>query len=278
LWQEIPIISFSFLGWLGDLLDHWGTALAAITLLLVCFKALSFISGLVARCLAAHQIWGCQFHLLAAVLPSVLQWMAIQLGLRGVWPAIKEDDTADQEVELFLMHARRSVMKDQISKKNQKKRGLYCYDGSLAKLGALGVGRNEPTGCDSIIEMHEAESFRIPDSFKVIPMGSPHSPAAIHRQQLAQVHSENEQPATSLPVYHPMYVAGNQRPQDLRAGQTWSNGEEISSVMSLCARGLENPLYPHVRQEFTKEEEPTAPGRTESEASGSYANQPLGHP
>jgi hypothetical protein len=33
LWQEIPVISFSFLGWLGDLLDHWGTALAAITLL-----------------------------------------------------------------------------------------------------------------------------------------------------------------------------------------------------------------------------------------------------
>jgi hypothetical protein len=83
LWQEIPVISFSFLGWLGDLLDHWGTVLAAITLLLVCFKALSFTSGLVARCLAAHRIWGCQFHLLAAVLPSVLQWMAIQLGLNG---------------------------------------------------------------------------------------------------------------------------------------------------------------------------------------------------
>jgi hypothetical protein len=203
LWQEIPVISFSFLGWLGDLPDHWGTALAAITLLLVCFKALSFISGLVARCLAAHRIWGCQFHLLAAVLPLVLQWMAIQLGLRGVWPAIKEDDLSDQEVELFLTHARRSVMKDRISKKNQKKRGLYRDGGSLAKLGALGVGvgRNEPTGCDSIIEMHEAKSFRGPDSFKVIPMGSPHSPAGIHRQQHAQVHSKNEQPDTSLPVY-----------------------------------------------------------------------------
>jgi hypothetical protein len=207
LWQEIPVISFSFLGWLGDLLDHWGTEFAAITLLLVCFKALSFTSGLVARCLAANQIWGCQFHLLAAVLPLVLQWMAIQLGLRGVWPAIEGDDPADQEVESFLTHARRSVMKDRISKKKHRKRDNYRDGGGLAELGVLGVGRKEPTGCDSIIEMHEAESFRITDSFKVIPMGSPHSPAAIHRQQLAQVHSENEQSAIGLPVCHPMYVA-----------------------------------------------------------------------
>jgi hypothetical protein len=226
----------------------------------------------------AHRIWGCQFHLLAAVLPSVLQWMAIQLGLRGVGPAIKGDDPADQEVESFLTHARQSVMKDRISKKNHQKGGLYCNGGSLAKLGVLGVERDEPTGCDSIIEMYEAESFRCPDSFKVIPLGSPYSPAAIHRQQLAPVPSENEQPGTSLPVYHPMYVAGNQRLQDLRAGQTRSNGEVIPSVMSLGARGLGNPLYPDVRQKFATEEEPTAPGRTESEASGSYANQPSGHP
>jgi hypothetical protein len=92
LWQEIPVVSFNFLGWLGDLLDHWGTMLAAITLLLVCFKALSFASGLLAQCLAANRIWGCQFHLLAAVLPSVLQWMVIQLGLWGAWPAIEGDD------------------------------------------------------------------------------------------------------------------------------------------------------------------------------------------
>jgi hypothetical protein len=115
----------------------------------------------------------------------------------------------------------------------------------LAELGALGVGRKEPTWCDSIIEMHEAESFRIPDSFKVIPMGSPHSPAVIHRQQLAQVHSENEQSAIGLPVCHPMYVA-NQRLQDLRAGCTLPSREDLPSGMALGARGLENPLYPDV--------------------------------
>jgi hypothetical protein len=189
--------------------------------------------------------------------------MAIKLGLRGVWPAIKEDDPADQEAESFRTHARQSVMRDRISKKNQKKSGLYRSDGSLAELGALGVGRNEPTGCDSIIEMHEAESFPIPDSFKVVPMGSPHSPAKIRRQQLAQVHSEDEQPVISNLVYHPMFVAGNQRLQELRAGLTRSNGEEIPG-----AGGLENHLYPDVRQEFATEEAPR----------GSYANQPSGHP
>jgi hypothetical protein len=208
LWQEIPIGSFDFLGWLGDLLDHWGTMLAAITLLLVCFKALSFASGLLARCLAAHRIWGCQFHLLAAVLPSVLQWMAIQLGLRGVWPAIEGDDLTDHEVESFLTHARRLVMKDRISKKDKRKKDHYRNGGSLAELGALGAKRKEPTGCDSIIKKHEAESFRI------IPMGSAHSPAAIYRHQLAQVHSKNKQRTIDLPVCHPMYVAGNQRLQD----------------------------------------------------------------
>jgi hypothetical protein len=105
LWQEIPLVSFDFLGWLGDLLDQWVTVLAALTLLLVCFKALSFISGLLAQCLAAHRIWGVQFHLLADVLPSVQQWMAIQLGPWGVWPAIEGDDPTDHEVKSFLTHA-----------------------------------------------------------------------------------------------------------------------------------------------------------------------------
>jgi hypothetical protein len=35
LWQEIPLVSFDFLGWLGDLLDQWGTVLAAVPLLQV---------------------------------------------------------------------------------------------------------------------------------------------------------------------------------------------------------------------------------------------------
>jgi hypothetical protein len=117
--------------------------------------------------------------------------------MRGVWPAIEGDDPADHEVESFLTHARRSVMKDRISKKDQRKNDNYRNDGSLAKLGALGAKRKEPTGCNSIIEMHKAESFRIHDSFKTIPMGSAHSPAAIYRHQLAQVQSKNEQ-STSL--------------------------------------------------------------------------------
>jgi hypothetical protein len=278
LWQEIPVVSFNFLGWLGDLLDHWGTMLAAITLLLVCFKALSFASGLLARCLAAHRSWGCQFHLLAAVLPLVLQWMAIQLGMRGVWPAIEGGDPADHEVESFLTHARRSVMKDRISKKDQRKKDHYRNGGSLAELGALGAKRKEPTGCDSIIEMHEAESFRIPDSFKTIPMGSAHSPAAIYRHQLAQVHSENEQSTINLPVCHPMYVAGNQRLQELRAGHTLRGEEGFHGEVALANGGLERPLYPDIGQELEREDAPSAPGCTESEESGSYVNQPSVHP
>jgi hypothetical protein len=133
-------------------------------------------------------------------------------------------------------------------------------------------------GCDSIIEMHEAESFRIPESFKVIPMGSPHSPAAIHRQQLAQIHSKNEHSATSLPVCHPMYVASNQRLQDLRAGRALRGGEDLHSGSALGGEGLENPLYPDVGQEFATEEVPNAPGRAESKESGSYVNQPPGRP
>jgi hypothetical protein len=278
LWQEIPLVSFDFLGWLGDLLDQWGTILAAVTLLLVCFKALSFISGLLAWCLAAHRIWGCQFHLLAAVLPLVLQWMAIQLGLRGVWQAIEGGDPADHEVETFLTHARRSVMKDRIYKKDQKKKENYRNCGSLAELGTLGARKKEPTGFDSIIEMHEAESFRIPDSFKVMPMGSPHSPATIHRQQLAQIHSENEHSPASFPVCHPMYVAGNQRLHDLRAGHALCGGEDLHGGPALGGEGLENPLYPDVGQELAMEEVPNAPERAESEESGSYAIQHLGHP
>jgi hypothetical protein len=69
-----------------------------------------------------------------------------------------------------------------------------------------------------------------------------------------------------------MYVARNQRLQEFRAGLRPTE-EEVPGTS-----GLGNPLYPDVRQEFAVEEAPTAPGRTESEASGSYANQTLGHP
>jgi hypothetical protein len=48
--------------------------------------------------------------------------------------------------------------------------------------------------------------------------------------------------------------------------------------MALGGGGLENPLYTDVGQELAIEEVPNAPGRTESEESGSYVNQPSGHP
>jgi hypothetical protein len=38
------------------------------------------------------------------------------------------------------------------------------------------------------------------------------------------------------------------------------------------ADGPESVLYPDVRHEFVVDETPTAPGRTESAASGSYGN------
>jgi hypothetical protein len=95
-------------------------------------------------------------------------------------------------------------------------------------------------------------------------MGSPHSPAAFHRQQLAQVHNKNKSSAASFPVCHPMYVAGNQRLQDLRAGLTLGGGE------------LVNPLYPNVNHELVAEEVPNAPDHAASAGSGDYNNQHLG--
>jgi hypothetical protein len=95
-------------------------------------------------------------------------------------------------------------MRDRIDKEDRKKKESYHSCGSLVELGTLGAKRKEPTGCDSVIEAHKAESFRVPDSFKVMPMGPPHSPAAFHRQQLAQVYTENKHSAASFPVCHPM--------------------------------------------------------------------------
>jgi hypothetical protein len=252
----------------GPLGDHAGSHHPAVGLLqgpLICFGS-------------ASPVPGGPPDLGLSVPPVVLQWMAIQLWLRGVLPAIEGDDPADHEVESFLTHARRSVMKDRISKKDQRKKDNYHNDGSLAELGALGTKRKEPTGCDSIIEMHEAESFRIPNSFKTIPMGSAHSPAAIHGHQLAQVHSKNEQSTIDLLVCHLMYVAGNQRQQELRPGHTLRGEEGFQGEMALADGGLERPLYPDVGQELAREGAPNAPGYTESEESGSYVNQPLGHP
>jgi hypothetical protein len=246
LWQEIPVISFSFLGWLGDLLDHWGTMLAALTLLLVCVKALSFASGLLARCLSAHRIWGCRIHLLAAVLPSVLQWMAIQFGLRGAWPAIDGEDSTTRETESFLTHARRSVMRDRLVKRSQTERTNYQPEGGTDELSILGTKRKEPTGCDSIIDMPEAGSF----GFTAMPMGSVLSPAAFHQQQLAQHHSQGR--ATII----------DQQLQEQRARHT-GQGEG----------GFPEGVIPTVGGD----DRSPSPA-TESEGSGYVAHLPFGRP
>jgi hypothetical protein len=77
--------------------------------------------------------------------PSVLQWTDIQRGLRGVWPAIERDGPVDHEVESFLTHARRSVMRDGIDKEDRKKKSYHSC-GSLVELETLGAkrGRNRP--------------------------------------------------------------------------------------------------------------------------------------
>jgi hypothetical protein len=246
LWQEIPVVSFNFLGWLGDLLDHWGTMLAALTLLLVCIKALSFASGLLARCLAAHRIWGCQLHLLAAVLPSVLQWMAIQLGLRGAWPAIDGEDPTTRETESFLTHARRSVMRDRLVKRSRTERTDCHHEGGPDELSILGTKRKEPTGCDSIIDIPEAGSF----GFTAVPMGSAISPAAFHQQQLAR----HQDLRTSTII--------NQRFLEQRVGHT-GRGEEgfPDDVVQNAVGGSRSP----------------SPG-AESEGSGNGTNPALGCP
>jgi hypothetical protein len=94
------------------------------------------------------------------------------------------------------------VMQDRLDKKDCKRKDSYHRCGSLVELGTLEAKRKDPTGCDSVIVVHEPVSFRIPDSFKVMPMGSPYSLAAFHRQQLAQVHNKKESSAASFPVCH----------------------------------------------------------------------------
>jgi hypothetical protein len=167
-------------------------------------------------------------------------------------------------------------MRDRIDKKDWKKKDSQHSCSSLVKLGTLEAKRKDPTGCDSVIEIHKTESVRIPDSFKGMPMGSPRSPAAFHRLQLAQVHSENESSATSFPVCHPLYLAGNQRLQYLRVGLALGGVEDLRAGLPLGGGGLENPLYPNVGQELAMEEVPNAPERAESEDSGNYDNQHLG--
>jgi hypothetical protein len=149
-------------------------------------------------------------------------------------------------------------MKDQISKKDRLKKNDYHHDGGLAELGTLGTKRKAPTGCDSIIDMHETEPF----SFKAVPMGSALSPAAFHRQQLAQHHNTSEQTTIDLPVCHPMYVTGNQQLQELRAGHTRHEEEGFPGELALAEGGLDRPLYPDAGLE----------------ESGNYVNHPSGHP
>jgi hypothetical protein len=150
------------------------------------------------------------------------------------------------------------VMKDRLSKKERLRKNDYHHEGGLAELGTLGTKRKEPTGCDSIIDMHETEPF----SFTTVPMGSTLSPAAFHRQQLAQHHNTSEHTTIDLPVCHPMYVAGNQQLQQLRAGHTRHEEEGFPGELALAEGGMDRSLSPGVR----------------SEDSGSGMNPTLGHP
>jgi hypothetical protein len=53
-------------------------------------------------------------------------------------------------------------MRDRIDRKDQKKKESYHSLGSLVELGTLEAKRKDPTGCDSVIKVHKAESFRVP--------------------------------------------------------------------------------------------------------------------
>jgi hypothetical protein len=184
--------------------------------------------------------------------------MAIQLGLRGAWPVIEGEDPTDRETESFLTHARRSVMKDRLVKKERLRRSDYHHEGGPAELGILGTKRKEPTGCDSIIDMHETEPF----GFATVPMGPTLSPAAFHRQQLAPHHNMSEHTTLNLPVCHPMYVAGNQRLQKHQAGHTRREEEGFPGEVVLAEGGMD-------RSPSTG---------TRSECSGNGANLTSGHP
>jgi hypothetical protein len=52
-----------------------------------------------------------------------------------VWPAIERDGPVDHEVESFLTHARRSVMRNGIDKEDRKKKKSYhsCGSGPLSR-------------------------------------------------------------------------------------------------------------------------------------------------
>jgi hypothetical protein len=172
--------------------------------------------------------------------------MAIQLGLRGAWPAIDGEDPTTRETESFLTHARRSVMRDQLVKKSRTERTDYHHEGDPDELSILGTKRKEPTGCDSIIDMPEAGSF----GFTAMPMGSALSPAAFHRQQLAQHHDLSK--STII----------DQRLQEQRVGHT-GRGEEgfPDDVVQNVVGGSRLP----------------SPG-AESEGSGNGTNPALGCP
>jgi hypothetical protein len=171
--------------------------------------------------------------------------MAIQLGLRGAWPAIEGEDPTARETESFLTHARRSVMRDRLVKNDQMRRRDYHQGGGPDELSILGTKRKEPTGCDSIIAMPETEPF----GFTAIPMGLPLSPAAFHHQQLAQHHDMSEQTTIDLPVCHPMYVASDQRLQEHRAGHTRREEEGFPGEVVLTEVGTHRSPSPGTRSD-----------------------------
>jgi hypothetical protein len=112
-------------------------------------------------------------------------------------------------------------MKDRISKKDQRKKDDYRNKGSLAELGALGTKRKAPTGCNSIIEMHETEPF----SFKTIPKSPALSPAAFHPHQLASTAGMSSPPSTFRYATPCMWPAtSDYRGASSRSHPSWRRG------------------------------------------------------
>lgn len=82
MFVEVPKISFDLMARFGKFLDKWMVGVALISFACVIFKVCSFVIGVGARCMTAKKLFGWEWHMIAALCPSVMHWLVVRLGPR----------------------------------------------------------------------------------------------------------------------------------------------------------------------------------------------------
>ena len=109
VFPEIPEMSLEFAKHFWLFIDRGSRAITITLLIFTIFRIITFVGGLVTRCITLHRVFGLSFRLLSALMPSLMDYILTSFG----WREEKQDERTlrrrKQEGDFEMTHDFRAI-------------------------------------------------------------------------------------------------------------------------------------------------------------------------